>query len=1811
MAIAALNTLSSITYNNVALKDCLGTANDGQMLLQMWGRANTIYFPMATPNAGDKIIIPAGTQFPSSAFIKDGTATSCFITTEDVAYKFDGTTWSQVEVEEEPTIEETSVSIYDYANGSIGLQLSESDYATPNQAFKPVVIEALNTLSSITYNNVALKDCLGTANDGQMLLQMWGRANTIYFPMAAPTVGDTIVIPKGTQFPSSAYVNGTSELVYVTTETVAYKFDGSAWAETIVFEETEVSVTMYGYNNSRLGIQLSQSDYDTPNQGFEYSEISALNTLSKITYNGVALSECAPAKDGDVDCHLQMWTHPNTFYFHMAEPVSGDTIVIPAGTQFPSSAYIANGTKTCFVTTENVTFVNVDGNWEQVYTVTFMVDGEVYASYEYTVSNNDIDVPALPAKDGYIGAWESYTLNGGDKVVNAVYTEIPTFEETDTEVGTGENRYIHIRNTNRLLIFLTENDYSSCSTTPVGEKYQQYNTLDQIKLYTSEKKYLTLREVLDTSSGDKLYYNVWTEPNCISYPLKSGYNGLSFVKVEIPAGTQFPSYAYTNDGGALIAYTTTETITLKNGSTDAETAVTWNKVLSFEEIETEVSPLLGDRNLLYYEENNNRTGLFIQVAGNDYGTVGLTGAISAIREMNTLSYIEIDGTPLSEFNISEVYINLYSEYGCIGFLIPGKVTAQQVSIKAGCQIPSLAYVTEGELNCFVVSTDTVFIADKDSWITTSAINWVEVGELLPEMPNMGSSIFIGYEIDGKLYKAGTTATVSGKVKAVYVSYDLLDGASIRMGSDVGSSGIRFTATLEESSYVAAKAYVYGIGLCVLPVDTIGSAGFNADHSAAPADFHLYSELAGKSPFTFDVYGILTARATIQTVKLANYNRAYAARAYIIVLYEDGTTEYVYGDYNEANARTIYEVATAAYKDAEASYTNAQREILKQYTSTVASLVFDAETGVVSQSQDAADTPITSFVFESLAANVATVKITVDGEKPLLLLNGLPIRGNRIVEESFADNLYTVSFIVEGDSALCYYASDEELAQFYNEYYALYSAAGDNAVTHSQTGAVVTYQADWGTEAIAWMNATKLKALNSNGSVSYYDADKNIEFYLNNIDVDKHGNVYSDFNDTHPHTANNAPDYSTVTPSYYMNGQGWPFPDYETAGFESFHAEFISKATITDSALLAEYNSWNASGAYESTYLEDSGWTVSGANTTSQQINGVLRYTGGANSDGRIVFDAKDATQNGFKKWTSGIYYAAENAPIIELRFLTDTPAAIKDFGIQWRVMSGTGTSDSVQSTVYEVLQSEYASNPYTTYEKGMYRSYFPMYTHANYKNQQIGDFSFFVILNEGYESANVTIDLDYVRGMGDTRQSTNGSKYVIALNEYASFHNDVELIENNLERARKAMLFMLKPLQGESGLVNNGYLHRHDSHYGVQNGFWDIYPAGNLNAEANAYFYEALLAMAEMEEVAAANGISAAAQVEWHDLDGEKQTASWSYTAAELRNLAETVKSNINSTFYNETTGRYAWSVRDAQATDASGNSLGSAYAAGTLMDYGFTELNLHIVAAGIADEDKALSVMQWINGDRSVSGDKVTGAAIYQRVFAPVSTTVEHTANSDYIEMYTDQAFAYWCQDGGTIMHVSYYDIMARASVLGVENANARLSAIAGWFASVSDYYAANDGSGNYADFFKDYYAANGGNSLQGADGSGELGLQDEFKEASMLYATAPKTYLGLTANYGVLHVTPNLGNLEYFAMKGLSFGGITYSCYATENTVVLSDISGEEGSLLKATFTLAYSEGQNVYCNGKLLSESAYSVVNGYVIITCDFTNVCVQVR
>ncbi len=57
------------------------------------------------------------------------------------------------------------------------------------------------------------------------------------------------------------------------------------------------------------------------------------------------------------------------------------------------------------------------------YTVTFKADDvQVGEVLKYSADNKNISVPAVPEKPHYDGEWESYTLNTGNKVVNAVYT---------------------------------------------------------------------------------------------------------------------------------------------------------------------------------------------------------------------------------------------------------------------------------------------------------------------------------------------------------------------------------------------------------------------------------------------------------------------------------------------------------------------------------------------------------------------------------------------------------------------------------------------------------------------------------------------------------------------------------------------------------------------------------------------------------------------------------------------------------------------------------------------------------------------------------------------------------------------------------------------------------------------------------------------------------------------------------------------------------------------------------------------------------------------------------------------------------------------------------------------------------------------------------------------------------------------------------------------------------------------------------------------------------------------------------------------
>jgi hypothetical protein len=73
------------------------------------------------------------------------------------------------------------------------------------------------------------------------------------------------------------------------------------------------------------------------------------------------------------------------------------------------------------------------------YTVTFMADGVKVDEVIYTMENTEIVEPTVPTKEGYTGVWAEYELNGGDKTVNAVYTERPIVDDSSSEEDTSSD----------------------------------------------------------------------------------------------------------------------------------------------------------------------------------------------------------------------------------------------------------------------------------------------------------------------------------------------------------------------------------------------------------------------------------------------------------------------------------------------------------------------------------------------------------------------------------------------------------------------------------------------------------------------------------------------------------------------------------------------------------------------------------------------------------------------------------------------------------------------------------------------------------------------------------------------------------------------------------------------------------------------------------------------------------------------------------------------------------------------------------------------------------------------------------------------------------------------------------------------------------------------------------------------------------------------------------------------------------------------------------------------------------------------------
>lgn len=391
--------------------------------------------------------------------------------------------------------------------------------------------------------------------------------------------------------------------------------------------------------------------------------------------------------------------------------------------------------------------------------------------------------------------------------------------------------------------------------------------------------------------------------------------------------------------------------------------------------------------------------------------------------------------------------------------------------------------------------------------------------------------------------------------------------------------------------------------------------------------------------------------------------------------------------------------------------------------------------------------------------------------------------------------------------------------------------------------------------------------------------------------------------------------------------------------------------------------------------------------------------------------------------------------------------------------------------------------------------------------------------------------------------------YLDDLEIRAAADADVSAGMTTLQKCRRSMEYLLYTMRGRSGLIKTADLLNTGLAKGMPSSYWDNSRAGYLDAYTNLYWYAALRDMAAIE-----------------------RTQSNIADAAYYEALTAQVRSLYNATFWNAATGRYAdWIGADLVKHDK-----------------GFTSLNLEAVWAGLPDDAKADSILQWLEGIRTVASDTATN--LYQTNFAPRSNTVAYSAGEweDLNGLITvtpggNSTYGQHQANGGFIFYTSFYDLLARSRYRSADNALTRLNGILNEFRSrgwdLSD------------------------NSLDPTNNMGarwKWGITHEFPESGLVPTFPVYGWLGIKADVATAKLTiqPNLPSAwNWSGLNRMHYRGRNFDVQVSRARTVLTSLQGTAQTLSLDAYgapSVAYEAvAQNL--NGPSTVETVTQVTSG----------------
>ena len=302
---------------------------------------------------------------------------------------------------------------------------------------------------------------------------------------------------------------------------VTLYFNGEIWQTEAVDVEVQLTGIVATQNNTAWGdtqkaVRVAFNYNFNNDANYNINDAEGLNLISKLTFNGVSLTES----------DILVFT----------EDIGGNTITILYNNSMIEGALAEGARYHALSLTESVNYLGVD----------------------------------IPAFTLYLrnGAWTTQL------------PELVELKDVETAVGYNTSSLIHIRDwnldgdettavNNMILFFLPSGGFPEGHNHFLNlDKVAEYNVFDKIKLHmitpnadADEDGFVTLGQVFNAGgwhptnlSGGKdkiVVVNMWETENCIAFSMGAEYTAESFDYIIIEEGCEFPNYYYTNGNGAI------------------------------------------------------------------------------------------------------------------------------------------------------------------------------------------------------------------------------------------------------------------------------------------------------------------------------------------------------------------------------------------------------------------------------------------------------------------------------------------------------------------------------------------------------------------------------------------------------------------------------------------------------------------------------------------------------------------------------------------------------------------------------------------------------------------------------------------------------------------------------------------------------------------------------------------------------------------------------------------------------------------------------------------------------------------------------------------------------------------------------------------------------------------------------------------------------------------------------------------------------------------------------------------------------------